>query len=195
MAMPTIEQIVSRYLFNQNSPPADLKDEKLIRPMGAMGDAVVVNRYEYMTTGGGRFAGIERFNFIRNFLGAHDESYASMSGSNLAEGAYTLQEILAHYGIDPGDSKLAVSQYYSGVNDGDFAERAYVFGSTEFKINDDAMFYVNHDGSREIVGAYVEPAVSCGPVGGRAEAVWPGVLKRISLQLFPRLRSRDWTLC
>lgn len=30
MAMPTVVQVVSRFLFDQDIPPANLKDEKLI---------------------------------------------------------------------------------------------------------------------------------------------------------------------
>ncbi len=40
MNMPTIEQIVSRYLFNKDAPPTNLKDEDLIRSAGAVGDTV-----------------------------------------------------------------------------------------------------------------------------------------------------------
>lgn len=68
VSMPTIEQIVSRYLFNQDAPPANLKDESLIRAEDAPGDPVFVDMNEFMTTGAGRFAGVERFNFVRNFL-------------------------------------------------------------------------------------------------------------------------------
>lgn len=78
MSMPTIEQIVSRYLFNQDTPPANLKDESLIRAENALGDPVLVDMNEFMTTGAGRFAGVERFNFVRNFLGAHDDVYEAM---------------------------------------------------------------------------------------------------------------------
>jgi len=31
-ALPTIEQVVSRFLFDQDIPPQNLKDESLIRP-------------------------------------------------------------------------------------------------------------------------------------------------------------------
>jgi hypothetical protein len=34
ITMPTVVQIVSRYLFNQDTPPANLKDDSLVRPVG-----------------------------------------------------------------------------------------------------------------------------------------------------------------
>lgn len=156
MTTPTIDQIVSRYLFNQDSPPSNLKDESLIRPAGQVGDPVLVDMNEFMTTGGGRFAGVERFNFVRNFLGGHDDKYLG-AGASLPPGTYTTSQLLSAYGIAPADSFLAVSQYYNGINDSDYALRAYVFGSCQFRINDDAVFYVNPDGSREIADICVEP--------------------------------------
>jgi hypothetical protein len=34
MSMPSIEEVVSRYLFNRDAPPADLTDESIIREAG-----------------------------------------------------------------------------------------------------------------------------------------------------------------
>ena len=68
MSMPSIEQVVSRYLFNRDVPPADLTDESIIRLKGKTGDSIVVDMNEFMTSGGGRFAGVERFNFVRNLF-------------------------------------------------------------------------------------------------------------------------------
>jgi len=149
MTMPTISQIVSRYLFNSDSPPSNLADEALIRDAGKQGDAVNVDANEYMTVGAGRYAGVERFNFVRNFLAGNDYQ------GSLAPGAYTTSELLAAYGIT--DGLLAVRQYYNGVYESDYAQRAYVFGSGNYKINDDAVFYVNANGTREIDNICVVP--------------------------------------
>lgn len=158
MAMPTSSQIVSRYLFDSDTPPLDLREDRLIRAEGQSGAPIEVDANEYMTTGGGRFAGVERFNYIRNFLGANEDSYLG-SGNNLPPGIYTTAQLLAAYGFDVtnGEHILSVSQYHQGIYDYDYAQRAYVFGSTEFKINDDALFYVNEDGTREIANVCVEP--------------------------------------
>jgi hypothetical protein len=58
--MPSINEIVSRYLFNSKTPPANLVDDNLIRPAGELGDAVDVDAAEFMDTGGGRFADVAR---------------------------------------------------------------------------------------------------------------------------------------
>ncbi|WP_277420393.1 calcium-binding protein [Xanthomonas bonasiae] len=149
VTMPTINQIVSRYLFNADVPPSNLADEALIRDAGQKGGQVDVDANEYMTTGAGRFAGVERFNFVRNFLAGNDYK------GSLAPGVYTTSELLAAYGIT--DNLLAVQQYYQGVYESDYSERAYVFGSGNYKINDDAVFYVNENGTREIDNICVVP--------------------------------------
>ena len=113
MAMPTIELIVSRYLFNLDSPPVELKDENLIRSAGQKGDPYTVDMNEFMTTGGGRFAGIERFNFVRNFLGGKDDEYLS-GGATLAPGTYTRDRLLNEYNIPLDRGILAIKQYYQG---------------------------------------------------------------------------------
>jgi hypothetical protein len=66
--MPTLEQIVSRYLFDQDVPPINLKDEALIRDAGVQGTAIKVDMNDFMTTGGGRFADVARFNFVRKIF-------------------------------------------------------------------------------------------------------------------------------
>lgn len=49
MAMPTSDQIVSKYLFNSDAPPSNLVDERLIRAEDKNGDPIFVNADEYMT--------------------------------------------------------------------------------------------------------------------------------------------------
>ncbi|AHF69935.1 hypothetical protein PCH70_47820 [Pseudomonas cichorii JBC1] len=153
MSMPTSQQIVSRYLFNQDTPPGNLKDEKLIRPKDAEGDPVYVDMNEYMTTGAGRFVGIEEFRIVRRFLASDD-----YGDKKLPPGVYTTAELLDLYGIAQGERILAVSGYTRGVDESDYAERAYVFGTGGYQINADAVFYVGEDGSRSISNIYVEPA-------------------------------------
>jgi len=149
MAMPTAVEAVSMYLFGQKYPPADLKTDALIRPLGKGADALIVDKNEYMTTGGGRFVKVENFRYVRNFLAATD-----YPGVSLAPGVYTRDQLLQAY---QKEGKLSAWQYYLGVQDDDYSDRAYVFGSTDFEIVPDAKFIVNPDGSREIVDIAVQP--------------------------------------
>jgi hypothetical protein len=69
MGIPTIAEIVSRYLYDQPTVPVELANERWIRPAGVSGQAVEISTNEFMTTGGGRYVGVERFRFVRSFLG------------------------------------------------------------------------------------------------------------------------------
>ena len=150
--IPTAEEIVSLYLYGQLTPPANLKTEQLIRPPG-LGITKNVDVNEYMTTGGGRFVKVENFLCVRNFLAADDSKYGI---SPLQPGTYSRDQLLAAY-KKVGQGRLDAIQYYLGINDADYADRAYVFGSTKVEINGDAKFVVNPDGSREILDIAVVP--------------------------------------
>ena len=147
--MPTAEEAICLYLYGQKTPPADLKSERLIREPGNGSVPLEVDINEYMTTGGGRFVKVENFNYVRNFLAGSDY------GASLKPGVYTRDQLLTAYGISSG--KLDAYQYFLGINDPDYMDRAYVFGSGKFEINSDAKFIINPDGSREILDIAVVP--------------------------------------
>lgn len=152
MAMPTAEEIICLYLYGQETPPEDLKTESLIRDTDNSGATYYLNKNEFMTTGGGRFVKVENFKYVRNFLGANDAEYIK---TNLQPGIYTRDELIEIYQI--GSGKLDGSQYYLGIDDPDYMDRAYVFGSMKFEINKDAKFIINSDGSREVLDIAVVP--------------------------------------
>lgn len=155
ITIPTAEEIVSQYLYGQKTLPSDLKSADLIRQKGD-GEPISVDMNEFMTTGGGRFVKVEDFRYVRNFLGGHDEAYLK-NGQRLQAGIYSPDALLKAYNKNPEtDGVLPVYQYNLGVFDEDYADRAYVFGSMGFKINDSARFIVHEDGSREIQKIAVE---------------------------------------
>ncbi|MEX5575052.1 calcium-binding protein [Pseudomonas lijiangensis] len=105
-----------------------------------------------MTTGAGRFVGIEEFRFVRRFLAGND-----YGDKKLPPGTYSTSELLDFYGIKAADRVMSVSGYTRGVDQSDYAERAYVFGTSGYQVNADALFYVGEDGSRAISNVSVEP--------------------------------------
>ncbi len=148
MAMPTTEEIVSLYLFGQYPPPANLKTEDLIRQPGD-GSTRSVDMNEYMTIGGGRFVKVENFAYVRNFLAHNDYD------KTLTKNEYTPDELLAAYGKE---GELGVQQYFLGMTDADYMDRAYVFGSGNFKIADSARFVIDPiTGFRSVFNIAVEP--------------------------------------
>ena len=91
--IPAVEEIVSCYLFDTDTPPSDLRNEALIRAAGIDGTAVEVDIDEFMSTGGGRFVGAERFRLVRMFLAGEDDKYLG-SGNFLQAGRQRGQSLL-----------------------------------------------------------------------------------------------------
>ncbi|WP_283164673.1 calcium-binding protein [Marinobacter sp. M4C] len=153
MTMPTAEEILCLYLYGQKTPPApaDLKSDTLIRPTGDGQEPLIVDLDEYMTTGGGRFVGVENFRYVRNFLAGSDYI------EKLQPGTYTTKELRDAYEITPEEGRLSIQQYYLGITAYDYMDRAYVFGTSGFEIEEHTKFIVNPNGSREILGIEVVP--------------------------------------
>ena len=72
-------------------------------------------------------------------------------------GTYTATQLLDFYNVPQDKRRVGIQQYYLGLGDADYIDRAYVFGSSDFEINSEARFIVNADGSREILDIAVAP--------------------------------------
>ncbi|MGR3831897.1 hypothetical protein [Ralstonia pseudosolanacearum] len=99
---------------------------------------------EYMKSGGGRFVNSANFDWIEKFFN---------KDISIEPGVYDLTRIFEMVGsvdAQSGEKKsyagYAVNQIYLGTSDPDYAERAYIWGTTKFKIADGAEFVVNPDG-------------------------------------------------
>jgi VCBS repeat-containing protein len=166
-SIPTTQEIVSLYLYGQKTPPgpSELKDNRWIRnadqptvlnsdgvvslPFERFGALITIDANEYMTTGAGRFATAEKFDFIKNFLNNKGDFavgvYRPVPGSTTGR----LEDAL-------GTKNATVSQYVMGMYDADYTDRAYVSGSTAFTISS-GEFIVNPDGTREIRNLKILP--------------------------------------
>ncbi|MFE8046225.1 calcium-binding protein [Brenneria goodwinii] len=108
-----------------------------------------------MTRGAGRFVNSANFNIVEKFF-----------NTDIPPGTYTKTEMLQRFGhIDPQTGKptdlyggYSVNQIFLGTDDPDYAERAYIWGTTKFKVADSAEFVVNADGSREIRNFAIVPS-------------------------------------
>lgn len=149
--MPTAEEIINRYLFDQPTLPSEPLLDKYIRPSDALGQPVLVNADEYMKDGAGRYADISSFKFIREFLGGEFDH-------RLAKGEHVkIRDYLARHGHKYEQFKIGVSQYLYGVGESDFADRCYVFGSTAFTLSEDTEFWVDENGVRHVSNAAIIP--------------------------------------
>ena len=149
--LPTMIEMTSIYLFGQLEKPNNLLDENLIRPKDLVVDyPVKVNINEYMTDGAGRFVNAKSFAFVSEFF---DKS--SKNSKNLEAGKYTKSEIIKLLDVD----KAWIGQttaFYDDSKD-NLLERAYIWGSVSFMVNDDAVFVIDEDGNRFIENFAIVP--------------------------------------
>lgn len=150
--IPAAIEILNFYLYGQKNTPTsnELDNEKFIRDKDATSDASI-NANEYMSIGAGRFMTPEKFEIIRRFFSGEGD---------FSPGEYTkTQAAMEILGPDPKDVSRpryygeTIYQYGLGVNESDFKDRAFVFGTTGFQLSDDPnlKFIIKDDGARKIV--------------------------------------------
>lgn len=153
MALPTAEEITNLYLYGVSKRPQNLLDPSLSQPRAGVVLSVDVN--DYMSNGAGRYADVADFDFIADFFGW---------GNNMPPGIYTKDDVFKAFGYrDPVTGKDLKSgayrenQIYLDSSSSDYAERAYIWGTTGFKVSGDVQFVVNQDGSKELRNFSIEP--------------------------------------
>lgn len=158
MALPTAEEITTRYLYGQNTIPSDLANPSVINP--SLRESVYVNTQEYMLSGAGRFVSAASFTLMKEFF----EGICMGYDDNLASGTYTKQQILEAYGYFDYQSGTAVrsaivsfNNVFYGVDDTDYADRTYIWGTVAFSVSKDAVFVVEDDGSRRVENFSIVP--------------------------------------
>jgi Ca2+-binding RTX toxin-like protein len=145
MTLPTAGQITNLYLYGQEIVPANLIDQHLIN--SATRTPVEVDVHEYMTIGAGRFVSAFSFDFMRDFF----------SDASLSPGTYTKQQIFVALGVNDADNSVAFNNAFYGLDDADYAERTYIWGTVGFAVANDALFVVNSDGSRSVENFAIVP--------------------------------------
>src|SRR5579883_3061384 len=146
---PTV--ITNWYLYGQGTTPTNLVDESLIRPANAT-SSTTQDVATFMSDGAGRFAIGSLFNLVQNFFAADSSGAYSF---NLQPGSYTKAQLGALWGFKYYGLILRQQQLDDGR--GDYAERAYIWNSGEFKISDNAIFVVDSSGNRTIQNFSVVP--------------------------------------
>ncbi|MHA6833211.1 calcium-binding protein [Ralstonia pseudosolanacearum] len=156
MALPTAELVTNNYLYGTDKRPADLLDPAILNQKnGSADNSISVGAIEYMRDGAGRFVNSANFDWVEKFFNPVN---------SLAPGVYSKEQIFDLFGyVDPQTGNRAsyagyiVNQIYLGTKDPDYAERAYIWGTTKFKVADGAEFVVNADGSREVRNFAIQP--------------------------------------
>lgn len=156
MGLPTAEQVTNKYLYGADKRPEDMLDPSILNHRnGTSENSIPVDAVEYMRSGAGRFVNSANFAWLRKFF---DSSIALEPGGYSAKQIFELVGgVATEPGGEKGDAGYIVNQIYLGAGDPDYAERAYIWGTTRFKIADDAEFVVSADGSREIRNFAIVP--------------------------------------
>lgn len=153
--LPTLESITSKYLYGTEIPPDNLLSDSIIRPISDR-STITVDASEFMK-GPGRFVTPDDFLFIKYFFNPTDEVRDDDRDLNyyfsgkLEPGRYTKKQIFDEFNIKDIKKKIVkqIAGFYDDGKD-DLVERAYIWNTMAFQINDDAVFVVNEDGSRYI---------------------------------------------
>ena len=143
MSLPTADEVMNRYLYDASSTPSDLRDDSLIRESLAEGQAIQIAMSEYMVTGAGRFANAVMSSLTVNFF----ESTQSTLDGDGTRHEYSVQDMAALVG---GEQSFSFQQYFFHDSNADDEYRTFIFGTSGFKISDDAVFVVDENGNRSI---------------------------------------------
>jgi Ca2+-binding RTX toxin-like protein len=158
MSLPSAEKITNLYLYGQETIPANLADPTVVN--AADRATVSVNTQEYMTSGAGRFVSAASFTLMKEFF----DGITLGHSDDLAPGTYTKQQILeaqGYFDYATGDAVRSASVSFNnllyGIDDADYAERTYIWGTVGFAVANDVKFVVNEDGSRQVENFSIVP--------------------------------------
>ena len=163
----TIDQILARYIWNQDKAPSDIEklDDKWIRDLNVLGDALIIDVNEYMKYGAGRFCSAADFSLFDSFFEKKDIKAGVYDFSSM----YPIlrpekKDEIKTKGVPKQENfNTAIYQYNIACDSNDFITRAFVFGSTSFTADLDTIrFVVNEDGSKEIQGLKIYPSKAKG---------------------------------
>ncbi|MEQ1588766.1 MAG: hypothetical protein ABL902_00235, partial [Gallionella sp.] len=154
-----INEITNLYLYGQLTPPADLASASLIKPtaQNAIGMTIEVYMTSYMSTGPGRFALGSESSLVQAFFSSstdlswavgHAYTKAELAQELIRRGATDID--LTSYGIN-------IAQVYLGDFLPDYLQRAYVWNSGAFMLDNNVSFVIDADGTRHIENYAIVP--------------------------------------
>lgn len=140
------------FLYGQSDTPDNLDSSSIIRDVEST-SSLQVTMKSYMDKLG-RFAPPSQFELIKDFF-ASGSAIPTKYDSSGNVTYYTKSELAELFGLSYYG--LVVEQYQVDDGKGDYAERTLLWNSTQFKISDDAQFWVGEDGSKSIKSLAIEP--------------------------------------
>jgi Ca2+-binding RTX toxin-like protein len=146
------QEAMSRYLYGTPNPPANKLDPNLINgPILPNVTSVDVN--QFMDGGPGRFVTAKDFDYVRDFFNP------PLLSGNLSPGVYNNVEVREFFG-----GTGFIKRYQTALEDGsdDQIERAFVWQTVAFEIQNDARFIVLADGTRYVENLRIKPYSNSG---------------------------------
>ena len=150
------ETITSLYLYDSVKAPdgKDLLNESLIRPVNTKGQTVKLSNSEfdnYMTNGPGRFANASQMELVNKFFSiAHFTKYEDGERHE-----FSLSEAITAF-LHKSPKLRYLYQHQLSQSDfkdkggREWAERAYIFQSQAYALNQNVRFVIRADGTRVI---------------------------------------------
>jgi Ca2+-binding RTX toxin-like protein len=133
------KEITNLYLYGVKTAPTNFLNESIIRSKSSGSTSVGIDVNDFMS-GPGRFASPAFFEIIKRFF--------NVGLYNLEPGVYTEQSLRPLLGTSEAYITLQQWAYNDNVND--YADRAYIWNTGAFEIDDHAEFVVDQNGNRYI---------------------------------------------
>lgn len=143
-----MEEMTSLYLYGQTIPPQNKVDESLILRKPDLPYSVLAQAF---MDGPGRFASASDFEYVNKFF---HEKYLK-NNYELKPGEYSKAEVMQHFGLEKGWTSLTLAMYDDGKDD--LVERAYIWNTSAFMLDDKARFVIEPDGDRYIKNFAIRP--------------------------------------
>ena len=159
----TIDNVLSRYLWNSPIPPK--REDMELSVTHEKRFPIRINAVDYMKNGAGKYASATDFKMFENFfkagnLPAREKPYSFDEIGNKLYTDFTERQRVM-FGPKGNGFTVAVSQYGIDTSSSDYVERAFIFGSTQVTVTkadiDKLQFFVRPDGSREIRNLRITP--------------------------------------
>lgn len=159
----TIDNVLSRYLWNSPTPPK--REDMELSVTHEKRFPIRINAVDYMKNGAGRYASVADFKMFENFfkagnLPAREKPYSFDEIGNKLYIDFTERQRVM-FGPKGNGFTVSVSQYGIDTSSSDYVERAFIFGSTQVTVTkadiDKLQFFVRPDGSREICNLRITP--------------------------------------
>ena len=159
----TIDNVLSRYLWNSPTPPK--REDMELSVTHEKRFPIRINAVDYMKNGAGKYASATDFKMFENFfkarnLPAREKPYSFDEIGNKLYTDFTERQRVM-FGPKGNGFTVAVSQYGIDTSSSDYVERAFIFGSTQVTVTQadiaKLQFFVRPDGSREIRNLRITP--------------------------------------